>query len=116
MAEFISTRNRLGGRGYVCKLCHSRNMHKSRLYYTYGVTLAAFNEMVQKQGGGCAICGLNERVSYKGVASRLCVDHDHRTGRFRGVLCRRCNAAIGLMQDSADYLSKAALYLKSNGE
>lgn len=63
---------------------------KYYLKHTYGITLADYDEMLEQQRGGCAICG---GVSSDG--SRLAVDHDHETGEVRGLLCMNCNLKLG---------------------
>lgn len=54
----------------------------------------------------CAICGRVDRVS------PLHLDHDHKTGYFRGLLCKKCNTAIGLMGDDRARLAQAIIYLQ----
>jgi hypothetical protein len=61
--------------------------------------------MVADQGGKCAICGNGNG------ASQLALDHDHKTGKARQLLCHRCNTALGLMQDDPKRLRAAADYL-----
>ncbi len=56
------------------------------------------------QNGGCAICGQPQE-------RRLHVDHDHKTGRIRGLLCGSCNRAIGLLKESVASLASAIGYL-----
>lgn len=75
----------------------------------YGITAAEYSAIVANQGGGCAICRAPRR------GRRLVVDHDHTTGRVRGVLCSRCNSAIGLLEDNFTRAKAAADYL-STGE
>lgn len=74
----------------------------------YGLTIEQFDEMSAKQGGRCAVCGSPPR---NGKAN-LDVDHDHKTGKVRGLLCDVCNRAIGLLGDDAESLARAAQYLK----
>lgn len=76
-----------------------------RIKRLYGLSSEQFEEMKKKQRGCCAICRLPEK---------LCVDHDHQTDEVRGLLCRKCNAAIGLLSDSSDIASQAVEYLKSH--
>jgi hypothetical protein len=66
---------------------------------------ADFLDLLDEQMGKCAICGWagNER---------LYVDHDHRTGRVRGLLCNRCNVGLGCFRDQIDDLSRAIIYLE----
>lgn len=70
----------------------------------YGITQAQCDEMAEKQGGVCAIC--QER-------KKLCVDHCHETGRVRGLLCMRCNTALGQLGDSVAGLRRFLEYLES---
>uniref|UniRef100_UPI00111D166A endonuclease VII domain-containing protein n=1 Tax=Nitrospira cf. moscoviensis SBR1015 TaxID=96242 RepID=UPI00111D166A len=75
--------------------------------YKYGLTTEQYNAMLLEQGGGCAICrGQCKRNS------RLSVDHCHRTGAVRGLLCSNCNTGIGMFKDSPALLQAAADYLK----
>jgi hypothetical protein len=77
-------------------------------YYrrTFGITADDVDAMLERQGGGCAICGdLPERLG------NLHVDHDHATGVIRGLLCSRCNHAIGLLREDAGLFARAAEYL-----
>ncbi len=70
----------------------------------YGLTPEAFDEMYIRQGGACAVCG---------SGGRLHVDHCHTTGITRGLLCFRCNAALGLTGESRTILELLAIYLDS---
>jgi hypothetical protein len=60
--------------------------------------------MVSKQGGICAICR-ETKIDR--------IDHDHKTGKVRGLLCHCCNAALGLFRDLPDRLRAAAEYLEN---
>jgi hypothetical protein len=75
-----------------------------------GLTVEAFAELLQLQGGRCALC---EHEHVEGDMRRsLVVDHCHETGTVRGLLCHSCNRAIGLMHDDAQRLRYAAEYLE----
>lgn len=78
-----------------------------RLRKTYGITLAEYDRVLAYQGGACAIC---KRVPAPGKP-RLAVDHDHRTGLLRGLLCWLCNRAIGKFHDDTQRLVNAAEYV-----
>ena len=88
---------------------HNRRRHcpacfrDARIKRVYGVTPELLNRMLEAQGGGCAVCGSREN---------LCIDHDHRTLRIRGVLCRACNTAAGLLGDSVDRMGLLIQYLQ----
>ncbi len=69
-----------------------------------GVTDSEYAAMLDRQGGGCAICGTTPKTR------RLNVDHDHRTGAVRGLLCHRCNRALPNWM-GADWLVNAYAYL-----
>lgn len=73
----------------------------------YGITPETFAEMKEAQGGRCAICNSTETYEHK----ELCVDHDHATGEVRGLLCSRCNKALGGFRDDATLLASAIGYL-----
>ena len=82
---------------------------KSYLKRFYKLTPEQYDEMLAKQAGGCAICGKHE-VKFK----YLCVDHKHdETKRVRGLLCHRCNKAIGAFEDNTDLLRRAIQYLET---
>lgn len=85
------------------------------LYSKYGLSLEEFKELEQIQKGVCAICLGPPSLSFhrKGVMSKvLQVDHDHKTGMVRGLLCGKCNIGLGTFQDSIDFLLKAVEYLQ----
>ncbi len=69
--------------------------------------------MEAAQGGVCAICGLPETRVVKGKLNRLAVDHDHTTGRVRGLLCFRCNTCLGRFEDNVELLRAAEAYLEA---
>lgn len=76
--------------------------------YRYGVTAEQYAEAFERQGGCCAICGVHE----DDLKKQLCIDHDHKTGAFRGLLCDPCNNGIGRFADDTDRLEAAVRYLK----
>lgn len=74
----------------------------------YGISQEDYARMLAEQGGKCAICSLDEANS---VWGRLAVDHDHQTGKIRGLLCSPCNTGIGNFKDNVDRLNRALEYL-----
>ena len=84
----------------------ARNSHLKR---TYGLTQKSFQTLLLQQGGTCAICF--EAIG-QGTPLRAVVDHDHESGTVRGLLCDRCNHALGHLKESAEIARRAALYLQ----
>lgn len=82
-----------------------------RLQREYGITLDDYNRILAEQGGGCGICGVVAARSKAG-GTRLHVDHDHATGKARGLLCDTCNRGIGQLGDDPERLRAAARYLE----
>jgi hypothetical protein len=85
---------------------------RKNLARKYGVTPERYAAMVAQQSGRCAACGGSGEMSH--MQTPLVVDHCHRTGRVRGLLCARCNAAAGYFIDSPDRLMAGAAYLLSH--
>lgn len=79
-----------------------------RLKRTYGITLLEFEILLELQGGGCALCGTTDQ---RGLGTHH-VDHDHETGKVRGILCHDCNTGIGSLGDDPARLRAAAEYLE----
>jgi hypothetical protein len=71
--------------------------------------LEEYTDLLAKQGGGCAICGATK--GNKGT-KRLCVDHDHKTGKVRGLLCGNCNFMLGYSKDKVSNLRRGIQYLE----
>ncbi len=94
-------------RGSRCKACASRASHSAVVEKTYGITGEQYAAMLAEQGGKCAICKRTPR------AKRLAVDHNHKTGAVRGLLCSRCNRGIlGHADDSLERLRSAVAYME----
>lgn len=74
----------------------------------YGLSAEKYNEMFKKQNGVCKICE-KECLSH----SVLSVDHCHKTGKIRGLLCVKCNTSLGMLNDDISLFYKAIEYLKS---
>lgn len=113
-----------------CKACHSEAAMEYRdrdpdvqlnahLMRKFGITLAEYNALLEKQGGVCAICGepptlalgLQSRRQGRVVRPRLVVDHCHETGQVRGLLCTPCNRGIGFLGDDPARVRAALSYL-----
>jgi len=78
-----------------------------------GFSEEQYQALLKKQNGRCAICGLSEgHRSQRGRKCRLAIDHDHRTGVVRGLLCNNCNRGLGRFKDDPILLELAVRYLK----
>lgn len=79
----------------------------------YGIDLIHYHAMLALQANGCKICNeSNPGRNYKAL-KYFQVDHDHKTGKIRGLLCNNCNRALGLFKDNADLCLRASAYLKA---
>lgn len=85
-----------------------------RLKAYYGLTAEQYEELADQQGNVCAIC--KQTNTKKGRSTRLVVDHDHDTGKIRGLLCDHCNRALGLLKDSTVALESALAYLRKHND
>lgn len=72
----------------------------------YGININTYLEMLKDQGDVCKICKQECKTKYS-----LSVDHDHKSGKVRGLLCNRCNRAIGMFEDNSNLLRLAAQYI-----
>jgi hypothetical protein len=104
---------------YTCKVSSCGEPHRrsglcalhSWLKSRYSMNPADYERALEEQQGRCAICR-----SKCDAYSRLSVDHDHDTGRFRGLLCNKCNHGLGRFRDRPDLLRAAAIYLELAAE
>lgn len=124
-SDFAKNKRRKDGLQNVCRPCkqawdkvnyqkvresrkpYKRNTYDKQREYNWkangiNLTSARYREMYEEQEGKCQICKLKKK---------LCVDHDHKTGIVRGLICANCNRAIGLLGDDATTLQAAAEYL-----
>lgn len=124
--QFPDSKRKSNGKQSWCKSCYSEynssrysenweTNYFKRLWKVYGLTKNAFNELLDACGGLCQCCGVEMK---RGVPANkhhdaLCIDHDHKTGDVRGLLCRNCNMALGnighdpqVARRMADYLEK----------
>jgi hypothetical protein len=78
------------------------------LQSTYGIDLETYHKMLAEQNHQCKIC-----LAHQDTLKRaMCVDHDHNTGKVRGLLCDTCNRSLGLLKDNVDTLMRAVDYLR----
>jgi predicted RNA-binding Zn-ribbon protein involved in translation (DUF1610 family) len=75
----------------------------------YGISTHQFAELLEFQGGGCAICA----KPIENIRRRMNIDHDHETNKVRGILCTGCNTGIGHLGDNIEGLQRALYYLEN---
>lgn len=80
-------------------------LRKRKLRLQYGLTVEQYDQMLLDQWGGCGLCA--EKCK---SGDRLAVDHDHETGKVRALLCKGCNARLGVIEDAV-FRDKASAYL-----
>jgi hypothetical protein len=100
----------------ICRLNQKRfrdsqNGKDYRLRYNYGISLEDYNLLLMNQQHSCKICGKEFQLDNP---HDIHVDHDYTTGKVRGLLCQKCNMAIGLFNDDINKLLTAIKYLEDN--
>lgn len=88
------------------------HLRKHHLKRKFGMTQEDYDTLLVKQGGVCASCGTNATSPW----AWFCIDHDHVTGKVRGLLCRACNSCMGQAGDNPIRLRQAAAYLEAAAE
>jgi len=90
---------------------HKERLRAQQLRIKFNITIDAYERMFRNQNGVCAICG-----KFNVDGRRLAVDHDHNTGRIRGLLCRMCNVFLGLIENTPGLLHKFSEYIEKFSE
>ena len=107
-------------RGYYSKT--RKQTRGYQLKYRFGITNEEYDIMLESQGGTCALCGglnsVRKKSTHSGkpVIMALSVDHNHKTGKVRGLLCNGCNTSLGRFRDDTELLRKAIKYLERTDE
>lgn len=113
--DFPRHRGKKSGRYCYCKRCHNKRGQETRqrlyggsrhyhLKQRYGIGAADVERMIREQDGLCALCRRRPAEH---------VDHDHRTGKVRGILCEPCNGGLGQFKDNVQTIRNAIEYLKN---
>lgn len=95
---------------------HGLSYRESDLKRKFGIGLLEYGHLLVKQNGKCAICESANGGTRNGEDKALAVDHDHKTGKVRGLLCEACNTGIGKLKDDPKILRKAADYLDKHND
>ena len=86
----------------------------NQLKNSHGISLKEYNNLLEKQNYVCWICQQPETCKQFGNIQSLSVDHDHRTGKIRGLLCHHCNRGLGCFKDDIKLLERSVKYLTKN--
>lgn len=106
-------RDKLNSKRREWDASHPEWVRDQRLRHFRGITLKQFNEMLAHQDGRCAIC--RRTLAETGQRRPFSVDHDHATGRVRGLLCARCNTYVGYLEKNAELRDAVSNYIAPAG-
>lgn len=132
LEDFVRNKKGKGGRKNYCRVCHNEAQRahvfkrktedpeqwrlfrwEKHIKSAYGLTPEDYWSMAEGQNHKCAICGTNDNFAAK-VPTRLYVDHCHKTGKVRSLLCYHCNSLLGLCKEDKKILEKAIDYLNQH--
>lgn len=97
-----------------CRQCHVPQRREQGLWSRYGITGEAYDRLLADQHGKCALCRRAESTpsGKTGNLRPLSVDHNHRTGKIRGLLCHKCNIVLGLIDEDLNLAQEIISYLR----
>jgi uncharacterized Zn ribbon protein len=96
-----------------CRKKQEKQWGVDACFARYGIVQKEYDELLRAQNGRCAVCGKNNAgATQSGKQKRMYVDHDHKTGTVRGLLCNNCNMALGFVHDDPELLLKLVAYLR----
>lgn len=130
LTDFHQSKSHSDGKTYSCKECSKLKAKKHRQKYkelyklkdfaknlrnSFGITVEEYEKLLSEQGSKCKICLKKEDVKNTKTKEiqHLSVDHDHKTGKVRGLLCTRCNRGLGYFKDDILLLQEATKYLSN---
>jgi Recombination endonuclease VII len=93
---------------------HGRHWTTKKICARYGISIDEYDALVEKYNHLCGICSQPEKRKFKGEVTRLSIDHCHKTGKVRGLLCYECNIMLGKAKDSITVLQAAIKYLEQH--
>lgn len=129
-SEFYNYKAKKDGKSYRCKSCDDsarkkwasanplkakQSARERQLKHKYGIDFEEYSRLLKEQDGCCAICkeDRNRTSGDNPEKWNYAVDHDHSTGKVRGLLCNQCNRGLGMFKDEPELLEKALQYLRS---
>lgn len=129
LKSFSKDRSRKSGYRSLCRKCSSkhnknyrinnrvklltymRSWHRNNKGKSFGISIEQYKTLKELQNNKCAICKNNETVVCKGKLRELSIDHNHMTGKVRGLLCYACNVSLGLLKENTQTLKQMILYI-----
>lgn len=97
------------GKQRYCEPCRQFTCQRQNLKREFGITLEQYNELFTQQKGLCLGCYKHQSEFKRALA----VDHNHVTGKIRGLLCNWCNAGLGQLKENPEILERLAQYLRN---
>ncbi len=85
------------------RIKHPETLRSYKLKTKYGISISEYEELYKSQNGKCFLCESKDN---------LCVDHNHISGKVRNILCKKCNTALGMVNDNSSLLRKMADYIE----
>jgi Recombination endonuclease VII len=114
-ANYQSKKEEINSKKRAQRKSEPSRFKEHNLRYGFGLSLEDYNQMLSKQNGVCAICKHPETSKHQGGKIRdLAVDHDHATGKIRGLLCSSCNLGLGKLKDDFEIILQAAKYIQKH--
>lgn len=99
---------------YCSDLCKDKASTNAYLKRVYGITYRQYHTMLAEQNSRCKICDGSGFLMKDCHKLLLVVDHCHKGGQVRGLLCHNCNRALGLLKDDPEIINKAAAYVNNH--
>ena len=100
------------GLHYSCRQCAKQHVRKYNIESKYNITVEDYNKLLSEQSSKCDICDLELVNNSDDKFNRPVIDHNHKSGEVRAILCHKCNLALGNCNDSSEYTLKLYNYLK----
>jgi hypothetical protein len=122
--DFATSSRAKCGRQSWCRTCqklistiYADTSRKNNYAKNFGITIEDYNKLYEQQGGRCKGCKRTLAETVRGkrkTAKFLSVDHCHKTGTVRGLLCTNCNTGLGMFEENPEFLRSMATYIEDH--